>query len=167
VSGVSLADVSFVNKEAKVWGCVTSVNELIDAVEDVGFEAMLAGAGGGPNDIRSVTPGTKDDSTEVGDEEKPDIIFIFKNPINPISDPIVITNLLLQADGVMNVTVECNGNGDVLMSPHEVHVWGCVDVEDLREVLKNANYPVKILDVSSVSNNKNKSEECTRPFDLE
>ena len=98
--GVNLVEVFFPLKQARVWGAQAVVSELIESVEDVGFEAMLrpdvgtnssgsgSGSGGGRPDV-----GTNSSGSE---EDEPDAVFAFEQRIHPANDPVRVQKLLLQ-----------------------------------------------------------------------
>ena len=128
MSGVLLAEVSFSKKEAKVWGKQSHVSDIIEAVEDVGFEAIL-------NDVRHHKGGQ---DVKIYNEGEPDVSFKFIDKLNPVIDHIKIKNTLMSVDGVMSVDLMRNSFGNDV-----VNVWGCIDVDMIHDTLKSSNYNIQ------------------------
>lgn len=125
-------DVSFEKREARVWGLQASLPDLIEAVEDVGFEAMLHDDANGDTD-----------GDDVDDDADPDAEFAFVKTINPDSDLIKVTNLVLQVDGVMNVEVLHT------TQPQRVKVWGFIDNDSVVDALLEGGFSVKEFESST------------------
>jgi len=147
VPGVLLAEVSFEARAARVWGSLTSLDDLVEAVEDVGFEAMLAASDSG-----SGTDGEHND-----EEGEPDVVFAFMSRIDPVSDPKRVTDVLMKVDGVVNVTLQLQ------TVPQQVSIWGFIDIETVEDTLQKAKFFVEQVDVTGPKKSSQPQGALTSP----
>jgi P-type Cu+ transporter len=122
VPGVLWAKADFLGKSATIWGDNIDAQILIDAVEDVGFEAMVQ---------RQVSKSPA--STDGEESELPDGVYWLSKSINPMIDIPRIRNLLLDLAGVMSVEVDHDSRF--------VKVWGFADVASVQGALHSGGFP--------------------------
>jgi cation transport ATPase len=119
VKGVEFVEVSFPNEEALVWGKSIVVQEVIDEVGDMGYDATIK------QDITSDT-----DPAEM--EIPPDITLAIKGMFDSDRCPRKVHELVSHIDGVSNVKVE--------FSKKLCLVWGFAEVPAVIEALAKEGY---------------------------
>lgn len=148
VPGVQVAEVSFVNHTALVWGRGVSAAELVEAVEDVGFEAALKD----DDDNQRIRPGVGANSGSDGVEGDADVVVSILSPkLMTSEERDEVKMLLMRVDGVAAVVVSAEERNLC-----RVMVWGFVSDETVVEVLRGEKYSVS--PVTSATSSINSSE---------
>lgn len=124
---VSRCEVSYLEGKASVWGNTSKINDIITAVEDVGYEAALIYS---KHEVMHC-----DTYLEKESEQPADLILAIKGMFDVNSCPRKIEELLLTVDGVFKVSVN--------FSSKTSSIWGFADYESILETLANAGYSAR------------------------
>lgn len=125
VEGVEYVEVSFPNAEALVWGGNVAVQEIINEVEAMGYDATLKVGG--------------DDVMEP--EISPDITLALKGMFDSERCPKKVFELVSPIDGVSSVKVDFNKK--------LCYIWGFAEVPEVIEALAREGYGAKEANQSS------------------
>ena len=119
VKGVEFVDVSFPKEEALVWCTGVNVSDIINEVEDMGYEAQLK--------IGAPTPANEESSY--------DVLLSIKGMFDAVDSPKKIHEIVTAIDGVYKVQVD--------FDKKVCYVWGFADVSAIIDALATEGFGAK------------------------
>ena len=133
VKGVERVEVIFSQREARVWGMPEIIPNVIQSIEEVGFDANLKYSA-----PQSHSLGKQATNVNI---ESADVQLLIEGMVDPKICPSKVEDTLRKVDGVMSVSIS--------FETKVASIWGFADVEVLIDFLeRNSKY--KAIRLSSI-----------------